>query len=196
MVKAEEIMEIFNKHRGDAIIFTAGTAGYKTWPTISNNPSRDAVIGGAMGAAPAIALGFALSQPDKKIVLFDAEGSLLMNLGVLSTIAEQNPGNFYHILLDNETYATTGGQPVPSGNKTSYDGLAKSAGYKSTYNFTDLEEFAINIESILEEEGPTFISMKIEPDIENLPIDLRTPIGLRPAKQVISELRKDLNISD
>ena len=148
-----------------------------------------------MGASPAIALGFALSQPNQKIVLFDAEGSLLMNLGVLSTIAEQNPGNFYHILLDNETYATTGGQPVPSSNKTSYDGLAKSAGYKSTYNFTDLEEFAVNIESILEEEGPTFISMKIEPDIENLPIELRPPLKLRPAQEVISDLRKDLNIS-
>ena len=195
MVKAEEIMEIFNKHRGDAIIFTAGTAGYKTWPGISNNQSRDAIIGGAMGASPAIALGFALSQPNQKIVLFDAEGSLLMNLGVLSTIAEQNPENFYHILLDNETYATTGGQPVPSGNKTSYDGLAKSAGYKSTYNFTDLEEFAINIEAILEEKGPTFISMKIEPDIENLPIDLRPPLKLRGSAEVISELRKDLNIS-
>ncbi|MBN18121.1 MAG: hypothetical protein CL758_01360 [Chloroflexi bacterium] len=195
MVKAEEIMEIFNKHRGDAIIFTAGTAGYKTWPEISNNKNRDAIFGGAMGASPAIALGFALSQPNQKIVLFDAEGSLLMNLGVLSTIAEQNPGNFYHILLDNETYATTGGQPVPSSNKTSYDGLAKSAGYKSTYNFTDLEEFAVNIESILEEEGPTFISMKIEPDIENLPIELRPPLKLRPAQEVISDLRKDLNIS-
>ena len=118
-----------------------------------------------------------------------------MNLGVLATIAEQSPQNFYHILLDNESYATTGGQPVPNGQQISYDGLAKSAGYKSTYNFTDLEEFVINIESILEEPGPVFISTKIEAEPENLPIDLRPPLKLRPSTEVISELRKDLNIS-
>src|SRR3546814_6095678 len=65
-----------------------------------------------MGGHAGFAFGLALAQPDRKIILFDSEGDLLMSLGILTTIAEQAPKNFYHFMLDNECYATTGGQPV------------------------------------------------------------------------------------
>ena len=58
--------------------------------------------------------GLRWGLPDEKVVLFDAEGSLLMNLGVLASIAGKKPANFVHFVLDNECYATTGGQPVPN----------------------------------------------------------------------------------
>src|SRR5215831_15834536 len=65
----------------------------------------------------------------EKIIVFDSEGDLLMNLGILPTIAEQAPKNFYHFLLDNECYATTGGQPVPNAKNVAYDVMARGAGY-------------------------------------------------------------------
>ena len=62
-----------------------------------------------------------------------------MSLGMLATIAEQAPANFYHFLLDNECYATTGGQPVPNAKNVAYDVLARGAGYPRAFAFTELD---------------------------------------------------------
>jgi len=193
MINALDVFKVFEKHRGEAIVMASGMSG-QHWADISTNSKRDVSIGGAMGCQGPVALGLALSQPDTKVVLFDSEGSLLMNLGVLATIADQKPKNFYHILLDNECYATTGGQPVPSSTEISYHGMAKDAGYPSVHSFEDLEDFAINIEGILNEPGPVFVAMKILPEIENLPIDLRPVVKRRSQPQVIKEFREDLEI--
>ena len=134
---------------------------------------RDVGLGGAMGHTTSAAFGLAMGLPDEKVVLFDSEGSLLMNLGVLASISGKKPKNFYHILMDNECYATTGGQPVPNAEAINYAGIAENAGYASTHHFEDLEDFATNIESILNEQGPVFVSVKIFAEVENLPIALR-----------------------
>ena len=76
------------------------------------------------------------------MVLFDSEGDILMSLGMLATIAEQAPPNFYHFLLDNECYATTGGQPVPNAKTVAYDMLARGAGYPRAHAFTELADFS------------------------------------------------------
>jgi thiamine pyrophosphate-dependent acetolactate synthase large subunit-like protein len=75
----------------------------------------------AMGGHAGFALGIALARPKDRVVLFDSEGDLLMNLGVLTAVAELAPANFYHFMLDNECYATTGGQPVPNAKNVAYD---------------------------------------------------------------------------
>ena len=73
------------------------------------------------------ALGLALARPADRVVLFDSEGDLLMSLGILPTVAELAPANFYHFMLDNECYATTGGQPVPNAKNVAYDVIARGA---------------------------------------------------------------------
>ena len=148
-----------------------------------------------MGHTIDAAFGMALGLPDEKIVLFDAEGSLLMNLGALATIAGKKPKNFYHILLDNECYATTGGQPVPNAEEINYAGMAREAGYASTHQFDDLEGFAINVESILNETGPVFVSIKIVPEVENLPTGLRQRATARSRAETIKDLQAELGIS-
>ena len=138
--------------------------------------------------------GLAVGLPDEKVVLFDAEGSLLMNLGVLATIAGKKPKNFYHILLDNESYATTGGQPVPNAKEINYAGMAREAGYASTHEFDDLEDFVTNIESILNETGPVFVAIKIFAEVENAPIALRVREPARSRAETIKDLRAELGI--
>ena len=113
------------------------------WAEISTRPNRDAPVGDpAMGGHASFALGLALARPNDKIVLFDSEGDLLMSLGILPTIAEQTPANFYHFMLDNECYATTGGQPVPNAKNVAYDVIARGCGYPRAFAFDHLEEFA------------------------------------------------------
>lgn len=194
MLNPVDVFNAFKPHRGDAIVTTAGTAG-RYWTDISADPARDISLGGAMGHTTSAAFGLALGLPDEKIVLFDAEGSLLMNLGALASIAGKKPANFVHFVLDNECYATTGGQPVPNSAEIDYAAMAKGAGYTSAYNFDDLEEFTTRIEDIMQEQGPVFISVKIQPEIQNLPIGLRERRVTRSRAETISDLQAELGIA-
>ncbi|HEX2277271.1 MAG: thiamine pyrophosphate-dependent enzyme [Candidatus Tectomicrobia bacterium] len=194
MLEAAEVFKVFQKHRGDAIVIPTGTSG-RQWADFTNNEKRDLTLGGAMGQTTAAALGVALSLPNEKVVLFDSEGALLMNLGVLATIAGMQPQNFYHFLLDNECYATTGGQPVPNAKQINYAGMAKEAGYAAAYRFDDLEEFERNVGKILNEKGPVFIAIKVIPAIENEPIGMRQRRPMRSRAQTIQDLQDELGIS-
>jgi thiamine pyrophosphate-dependent acetolactate synthase large subunit-like protein len=194
MLEAADVFKVFQKHRGDTIVIPTGTSG-RQWANFSTNERRDLALGGAMGQTTAAALGVALSLPSEKVVLFDAEGALLMNLGILATISGMQPQNFYHFLLDNECYATTGGQPVPNAKQINYAGIAKEAGYAAAYRFDDLEEFERNVGKILNEKGPVFVSIKVIPAIENEPIGRRQRRPMRNRTQTIRDLQEELGIT-
>lgn len=194
MIESMDVFRTFEPHRGKAIVTTSGTAG-RNWVDVSKNPSRDVSLGSAMGQTTSAAFGLALGLPEEKIVLFDSEGALLMNFGVLASIAGKQPKNFVHFLLDNECYATTGGQPVPNALGIDYAAVAAGVGYASTHHFDDLEEFATSIEAILKEEGPVFISIKVVPEIENMPVGMRDFRQSRSRPQTIKELREELGIT-
>jgi thiamine pyrophosphate-dependent acetolactate synthase large subunit-like protein len=195
MMKMEEILKVFAPHRGDAIV-VSGRAN-RHWDKISTNKNRDLSLGDpAMGGHASFALGLALAQPNKKVVLFDSEGDLQMSLGVLSMVAEQKPKNFVHFVLDNECYATTGGQPVPNASKIAYDVIAKGCGYSSSYGYTNLESFQVNVKRIMEEPGPVFVAMKILPEVENLPIGQRAPRLGKTKEQSVADLRKELGVNN
>ena len=172
MIEPAEVFRVFQEHRGDSIVIPTGTSG-RFWMDYSDNEKRDLNLGGAMGQTTSSALGLALSLPNEKVVLFDSEGALTMNMGILATIAGKKPKNFVHILMDNECYATTGGQPVPNAQEINYAGMAKEAGYTSAYNYDNLEDFATNIDRIMHETGPVFVGIKVVPKVENEPIGMR-----------------------
>ena len=194
MIEAKKIFEAFQKHRDNAIVAVQGTSGHH-WNGITTNPNRDISLGGAMGQSTSAVFGLALGLKNEKVVHFDTEGALLMNLGVLASIAGKRPNNFVHFLLDNGCYATTGGQPVPNGEDINYAQMAAAAGYKSTYNFADLEELTTSMKEIMNTEGPVFVAIKINPEIENLPMGLRAKRNTRNRAQTINDLQKELNIN-
>ena len=112
MMHMADVVRAIAEHRGDAIVIP-GRSG-RHWAPISDT-AFDLPLGDpAMGGHAGFGLGVALAQPNRRVVLLDSEGDILMSLGMLATIAEQAPANFYHFVLDNEVYATTGGQPVPN----------------------------------------------------------------------------------
>ena len=148
MIEAKKVFETFQKHIGNSIVHVQGTSGYH-WNDITQNPNRDINFDDAMGQSTSAVFGLALGLKSEKVVHFDTEGALLMNLGVLASIAGKQPNNFVHFLLDNGCYATTGGQPVPNGEDINYAQMASAAGYQSTYNFSDLEELTTSMEEIM-----------------------------------------------
>src|SRR5947209_2911525 len=135
MMHTGDVLRVFAEHRGDSIVISG--RGGRHWIGISDT-ALDVPLGDpAMGGHAGFGLGLALAQPNKRVVLFDSEGDILMSLGQLVTIAEQAPANFYHFILDNEVYATTGGQPVPNAKNIAYDKLALAAGYPRAFAFCE-----------------------------------------------------------
>jgi thiamine pyrophosphate-dependent acetolactate synthase large subunit-like protein len=195
MMEVAEMLKVFQQHRGDAIVVPG--QGGRHWTGISTRPARDVPLqpNPAMGGFASFGLGLALARPDQKVVVFDSEGALLMYLGVLATVAEQQPKNFYHFLLDNECYATTGGQPIPNAKNIAYDMLARSAGYPQAFAYDNLESFAVNIGRILSQPGPVFVALKVVPEIQNVPVGQRKRWSTRTREQVFKDLQQDLGIA-
>ncbi|HEV7803516.1 MAG TPA: thiamine pyrophosphate-dependent enzyme [Burkholderiales bacterium] len=192
MFNTADMLKIFAKHRGDAIVVSG--RGGKHWINISNTPLDIPLGDPAMGGHCGFAFGLAMALPHRKIVLFDSEGDLQMSLGVLISVAEQKPANFYHFLLDNECYATTGGQPVPNAKNVKYDEMARAAGYPRAFAFDELDAFSKALPDILEKKGPVFVAMKVHPEVENEAIGNRKRWRTKSQVQVIAELKKELQI--
>ena len=170
--------------------------GGRYWTDLTEQQNLDVPLGDpAMGGHAGFALGLALARPERKLVLFDSEGDILMSLGILATIAEQAPANFYHFLLDNECYATTGGQPVPNAKNVAYDKLALASGYPRAHAFGDASDLARELPGILSRPGPVFIWLKVYPEIENEPIGRRRRWQTRSRDQVLADLRTGLGIA-
>lgn len=115
---------------------------------------------GSMGLASSIGLGVALNKPSKKVIILDGDGNLLMNLGSLPMIGFLQPKNLSHIVLDNEVYASTGNQPTIS-NVIELEEIAKSAKYAYVKKVTTNEEMRREVAHILENDGPSFLLVKI-----------------------------------
>ena len=194
MIPTADVLRVFNALRNEAIVIPG--RGGRHWAKISTQPSRDLPMGDpAMGGHAGFALGIALARPNDKVVLFDSEGDLLMSLGVLTTVAELAPANFYHFMLDNECYATTGGQPVPNAKNVAYDVVARGCGYPRAFAFDDLRAFEAKLADILAQPGPVFVAIKIVPEVENVPIGQRTRWQTRTRDKVLADFREEFDIA-
>jgi sulfopyruvate decarboxylase subunit beta len=117
----------------------------------------------AMGLASSMGLGIALSQPERRVVVLDGDGSVLMNLGGLTTLARYAPGNLTHIVFDNQSLLSVGGFPTATATGSDLAGIARAAGIGNARTLTSLEEFkAAAVEAI---RGPELACLvaKVEP---------------------------------
>ena len=121
------------------------------------------VATGAMGQASSHGLGLALANPERDVIVFDGDGSLLMNLGSLVTIANAAPGNFHHFVFENGVYEVNGAHPIPGNGQVDFAGMAAAAGYRTVRVFDKLENLEDGIDEFLQTPGPAFAVMKIEP---------------------------------
>ena len=188
MIKNIDAARIIDEHRQDGIIVATMNAGNINFglAAVSQNQELDLPLSGCMGKASSMGLGMALAQPDRKVLVLDGDGSLLMNLGTLVTIGNKAPENLYHFVFDNGVYAVTGGQPTPLEGSGNYVEMATGAGYAAVYDFEDTEDLATGIDQALNEKGPVFIRLRIEPEIENTPVQFRT----RPTRNTTSAARE------
>ncbi len=163
--------EVFPLKRIEAIQVIAGClTGKEFVVATTGKPSRELFavadhahhfyMQGSMGHASSLGLGVALAQPDKKVVVLDGDGALLMHLGVLSSIGHYQPKNLYHVVLDNEAYETTGNQDTTS-STTDLEAMALAAGYAEVKTVRNGEELKKTFQKMLKSQGPSFLRVKI-----------------------------------
>ena len=165
MIEMRDAMRAVKSEDPDAILLLAETS-IMAFADVSE-PDDLYLPVGSMSKASSVGLGVALAQPEKNVVIFDGDGSILMNLGSLVTVGKQAPKNLVHILLANDVYALTGGQPIPSEERGDLPRMAKAAGYASVLQFDDVEEFASELPAILNEDGPTFVVLDTVTEVTN-----------------------------
>ena len=163
MLIKEECLQLIANHRTDEVVVTTmGTT--VPWGKISTHPLDYASVGSAMGHAADFALGIALAKPDKKVIVLNGDGSMLMCLGTLATITALNTPlpNYLLFVSDNGTYEVTGNQPVPAGNAGfSWTTIARGVGFEQVYEFDDSNALDEALPNIWNETGPTFVNLKI-----------------------------------
>ena len=163
---------------GDAPVVHANGFICRESFSVGDRPQNFYMIG-SMGLASAIGLGVALARPDLTIVVFDGDGNLLMNLGILPMIGgapvlgagstgDQRPRNLVHVVFDNERYGSTGNQVSPS-RHTRLDALAAAAGYRSTAAVTGAAALRDATAAAMRGGGPSFILAKVTPEEQPAP---------------------------
>ncbi len=169
MIDNADAVRLLDSKRDGAVIIATMNANHSQFGLVgvSNNPHLDFPISSCMGKASSVGLGLALSHPERKVMILDGDGSLLMNLGTMVTISEQAPKNLIHFVFDNGVYAITGGQPVPGAERVDWKNAASAAGYASSFSFDNLEDFTTEIDDVLANDGPVFVHLAITPQPEN-----------------------------
>ncbi len=160
MMKRDQALRVLARHYPDGIVVPVYQSAFD-WLAIRPH-ALNYLCTGAMGQASSHGLGLALGAPNEKVVILDGDGSLLMNLGSLVTIANLAPQNLIHFVINNGVYEVNGNFPIPGDNVVNFEGLAREAGYASTYSFSKLQDFESKIEEVLDAQGPVFVCLKAE----------------------------------
>jgi len=116
----------------------------------------------AMGLASSMGLGIALAMPEHKVIVIDGDGSLLMNLGTLSTLARYKPGNLLHIVFDNESLLSVGGFPTATATGTDLTGIARASGVPSVLEAHTPDSLKTSVSEALASNTLTGIVSKVE----------------------------------
>lgn len=169
-----DAVSVVHHARGDTdvVITTMGAA--REWQALGQlHPLDFFFVPSAMGHATAVGLGLALAQPERRVVVLNGDGSMLMNLGSLVTITAARPAHLVVVLCDNGAYEVTGAQPTPGtpaaragGDSIDWVTLARAVGFTAVFRFDDFETWRMGVAGALAARGPVFIHLKTTADAE------------------------------
>jgi sulfopyruvate decarboxylase subunit beta len=160
MMKRDQCFRVLKRHVSDEVVVATYSSAVD-WLELGERTLNYFSIG-AMGLDSSHALGLALGRPDKRIICLQGDGSLLMNLGCLVTIAAVAPRNLVHLVVQNGTYEANGGHPIPN-TQLDFAGMARAAGYAQVHDFSELKNFEQQAAHLLKQEGPVFATLRVEP---------------------------------
>ncbi len=160
MKRIEAIRAVYPRLEGCAVVTIMGAVAAEL-QSIGHRPNFF-YLQHAMGLASSMGLGIALSRPALKVVVFDGDGSVLMNLGGLTTLARYRPGNLLHVVFDNESLLSVGGFPTATSTGSDLAGIASAAGVQRTGTARTVESFRKAFGAALDGGELTTLVAKVE----------------------------------
>ena len=157
-VTLSDALAILAPHLGDEICVCSN--GFMSRAVYgARDTDRTFYMIGSMGLASSIGLGIAMARPEHRVLVFDGDGNVLMNLCTLATVAVAARTNFLHLCFDNSAHASTGGQPTIS-DRVALDAIARAAGYRSVERVETGDALRAVAPRFLAATGPAFLLVR------------------------------------
>jgi sulfopyruvate decarboxylase subunit beta len=178
-----EALEVLAEARGQHIVITTH-GSIDLWISVSDTALDFSFVPVSMGQGPLLGLGLALAQSRHGVVVVTGDGSMLMNLGCLVTLAN-HAADLFLIIIDNGVYEVTGGQPTAGAGRIDFAGLARGAGIRRVYDFDTVETWRGLAAETLSSPGPVVIWLKVAARQGQ-----RAPTEARPMDEQLGRLRE------
>jgi phosphonopyruvate decarboxylase len=177
LVREQAIQLIVKQLDGnDLVVATTGMAArelYEFRVSRGDEAGNDFLTVGSMGHAASIALGLARSQPKRRVICLDGDGSVLMHMGSLAIVGQSQQENFLHVVINNGAHDSVGGQPTCS-FAIDLAGVARACGYREVLVAAEPEEIDRSFTSLLKLKGPSFLEIRVN---KGARADLRRPLS-------------------
>jgi len=160
MLRRDALESVYDRLTNRVVITIMGAVAAEL-QAIGHRPNQF-YLQHAMGLASSMGLGVALTRPDLSVVVFDGDGSILMNLGGLTTLARYRPKNLVHVVFDNESLLSVGGFPTATSTGSDIAAMANGAGVPRTATVRTIEEFVAEFDAAIAAEELTTIVAKVD----------------------------------
>jgi thiamine pyrophosphate-dependent acetolactate synthase large subunit-like protein len=161
MISSREAMEYLAGRLSDELV--VASLGYVKYElAAANDRPENFYLWNSMGMACSIGLGMASARPERRVIVLDGDGSLLMNLNSLASEGWRAPRNFAHIVFDNRAHYLTGKQPTATSARADLARMAEGAGFPHAERVETLAAFRSAVDRALVEEGPWFVQALVE----------------------------------
>ena len=160
MLRIDALRSVYDR-LADRVVITIMGAVAAELQAIGHRPNHF-YLQHAMGLASSMGLGVALTRPELSVVVFDGDGSILMNLGGLTTLARYRPKNLLHVVFDNESLLSVGGFPTATSTGSDIAGMARAAGVPRTATVTTIDDFVAAFDDALACNELTTIVAKVD----------------------------------
>lgn len=179
MMNRQEAVTALTEILDDAIVVT-GLGNVALDLFVAAERPLNFYTSGAMGTAVSIAFGLAMTQPERRVICLEGDGSLLMNLGCLATIGKYQPPNLTCLIFDNELYQITGGQPTHTESSTDLAAVARGCGVEQAALATSVVALRGELARTLGRSGPHIIVAKVDQQLAD---------GFLPRKGIVYKYR-------
>lgn len=190
MLDHRDALQVIHQVRGEQIVISTMTS-VGIWSEISDTALDFAYLPSSMGQGISLGLGLALAQPVRGVIAVIGDGSLLMNLGSLVTVAN-HPAPLHVVLIDNGVYELTGGQRTAGSRRTDFASLARAAGINRVYEFNVLADWEAAAAEVLNSPDPSFVWLHVNQQTGPSP----AATAKHPMREQIARLRERLVLGD
>lgn len=165
-MKRYACMKILGAKLSEELVVVPLGGSVDEWYTAAPHMRAASLFQQQLGCVTPEAFGLAVGLPHRRIVSFDTDGGMLFNLGILATLANEQPANLFVVVWDNESYQSIGGPPTHTAGRVDIAGMARGAGIEHAYTTDDLEEFDRLCDEGLRAEAPYIIVAKVEAGVQ------------------------------